>query len=66
VPVVCRPACRSICRFPRRKPPTADREVGLSSAAGGLLLPRSSIATGDALPSGGDVPRSPWPSQGVV
>src|SRR5215218_652578 len=41
-------------------------QIGPSQPWDGIGPPRSGIAHGDGMPSGGDVPRSPWPSQGVV
>ncbi len=49
-------------------PSATPREKAASGRVGrvGFSLPLSGIARVDGLPSGGDVPRSPWPSKGVV
>jgi len=72
---VSRRACRSSRHSPREG---HQRQFGRAAARigwrGFLFLfrriwfgvPRSDLGLGDGMPSGGDVTRSPWSSQGVV
>ena len=50
--------------LPARRPPTARGVGGGELGKVGLGLPRSGRGNAGGMPSGGDVPRSPWPPKG--